>query len=73
MSRGGLRARPIEVWKMVIMRDKAGKVIPKAHLPIKMCPVCGRPFTWRKRWRECWEAVVYCSDACRSKRSRCSG
>ncbi|MGB2516732.1 MAG: DUF2256 domain-containing protein, partial [Pseudomonadales bacterium] len=22
----------------------------KSDLPTKMCPVCNRPFTWRKKW-----------------------
>lgn len=22
----------------------------KANLPTKLCQVCGRPFTWRKKW-----------------------
>jgi len=37
----------------------------KKPLPEKTCPVCQRPFSWRKRWERCWESVVYCSDACR--------
>lgn len=37
----------------------------KKPLPEKTCPVCQRPFSWRKRWERCWDAVVYCSDACR--------
>ncbi|MFM7187485.1 MAG: DUF2256 domain-containing protein [Armatimonadota bacterium] len=35
-------------------------------LPVKRCPVCGRDFTWRKKWERDWESVVYCSDKCRS-------
>ncbi|QVM93874.1 DUF2256 domain-containing protein [Pseudomonas entomophila] len=31
----------------------------------KICTVCGRPFTWRKRWARCWEEVKYCSQRCR--------
>ncbi|MGI4789092.1 MAG: DUF2256 domain-containing protein [Janthinobacterium lividum] len=34
-------------------------------LPSKVCPVCGKPFTWRKKWERDWENVVYCSDQCR--------
>lgn len=34
-------------------------------VPEKLCPVCLRPFSWRKRWERCWDSVVYCSDACR--------
>ncbi|EGQ7741428.1 DUF2256 domain-containing protein, partial [Vibrio parahaemolyticus] len=22
----------------------------KSHLPTKLCPVCERPFSWRKKW-----------------------
>ncbi|MFH5802426.1 DUF2256 domain-containing protein [Alienimonas sp. DA493] len=34
-------------------------------LPTKICPVCGRPFRWRKKWERDWENVRYCSEACR--------
>jgi len=37
----------------------------KAHLPSKPCAVCGRPMSWRKAWARNWDAVLYCSDACR--------
>lgn len=37
----------------------------KAHLPTKTCPVCDRPFTWRKKWERDWDDVVYCSERCR--------
>ncbi|WP_257283073.1 DUF2256 domain-containing protein [Endozoicomonas sp. SESOKO1] len=36
----------------------------------KLCPVCHRPFSWRKKWERCWEAVRYCSRRCRSQRHR---
>ncbi|HBJ71298.1 MAG TPA: DUF2256 domain-containing protein, partial [Cryomorphaceae bacterium] len=29
----------------------------KADLPQKMCPVCQRPFSWRKKWERDWENV----------------
>ncbi len=35
------------------------------NLPSKVCPVCGKPFTWRKKWERDWANVVYCSDKCR--------
>ncbi|WP_330959771.1 DUF2256 domain-containing protein [Photobacterium sp. 53610] len=38
-------------------------------LPTKICPVCQRPFTWRKKWRYCWEHVKYCSERCRRHKS----
>jgi hypothetical protein len=39
----------------------------KARLPSKLCPVCSRPFTWRKKWEREWAQVVYCSKACAAK------
>ncbi|NRA26696.1 MAG: DUF2256 domain-containing protein [Opitutales bacterium] len=42
----------------------------KAHLPSKVCPVCKRSFTWRKKWAKDWENVVYCSERCRRSPSR---
>ncbi|WP_374707459.1 DUF2256 domain-containing protein [Meiothermus sp.] len=38
----------------------------KAHLPIKVCPVCSRPFQWRKKWAQNWPDVMYCSERCRA-------
>lgn len=37
----------------------------KPNLPTKVCPVCNRPFAWRKKWAKVWEQVRYCSDSCR--------
>lgn len=37
----------------------------KNFLPEKICLVCMRPFTWRKKWERVWTEVKYCSDACR--------
>jgi hypothetical protein len=42
----------------------------KTYLPQKTCPVCQRPFAWRKKWARDWEQVVYCSERCRRSRSR---
>ncbi|MBL8816491.1 MAG: DUF2256 domain-containing protein [Planctomyces sp.] len=41
----------------------------KINLPIRQCAVCGRTFTWRKKWERCWEQVRYCSDSCRRQRN----
>ncbi|OKH25326.1 DUF2256 domain-containing protein [Chroogloeocystis siderophila 5.2 s.c.1] len=41
----------------------------KSDLPTKICPVCQRPFTWRKKWADCWDDVKYCSERCRRRRS----
>jgi len=37
----------------------------KRDLPSKRCPVCGRAFSWRKKWERDWDNVKFCSDACR--------
>ncbi|WP_071592352.1 DUF2256 domain-containing protein [Pseudanabaena sp. PCC 6802] len=34
----------------------------KSSLPKKTCPTCKLPFTWRKKWANCWDEVKYCSD-----------
>lgn len=39
----------------------------KAHLPSKPCLACGRPMSWRQRWARNWDAVKFCSDACRRR------
>ncbi|WP_316738915.1 DUF2256 domain-containing protein [Pedobacter aquatilis] len=36
----------------------------KANLPSKICPVCNRPFFWRKKWERDWANVIYCSKKC---------
>ena len=41
----------------------------KAHLPEKLCPVCLRSFTWRKKWEKDWPQVKYCSKRCSGQRS----
>ncbi|WP_429101252.1 DUF2256 domain-containing protein [Aeromonas rivipollensis] len=40
----------------------------KPHLPEKVCPVCQRPFTWRRKWALCWQEVRYCSERCRRQK-----
>ena len=42
----------------------------KQNLPTKVCPVCGRPFTWRKKWEKVWDEVKYCSDRCRRRKDQ---
>jgi hypothetical protein len=34
----------------------------------KTCRSCGREITWRKKWENNWDEVVYCSAACRSRK-----
>ncbi|MEM6628599.1 MAG: DUF2256 domain-containing protein [Bacteroidota bacterium] len=45
----------------------------KSNLPEKICPVCNRPFSWRKKWAGCWEEVRYCSERCRRERKSIVG
>ena len=40
----------------------------KSDLPVKMCIVCNRPYTWRKKWEKIWDEVKYCSDKCRKNK-----
>ena len=44
------------------------KGVKKHNLPEKICIICKKPFTWRKKWEKVWEQVKYCSEKC--KRSK---
>jgi hypothetical protein len=33
----------------------------------RICTVCGRSISWRRKWARDWEAIKYCSDACRKR------
>ncbi|MCB9019928.1 MAG: DUF2256 domain-containing protein [Chitinophagales bacterium] len=41
----------------------------KQDLPQKICPVCSRPFSWRKKWEKNWQDVRYCSERCRRQKT----
>lgn len=47
---------------------KKTKAVKKQDLPSKICVVCGRPFTYRKKWERCWDEVTCCSKACNAQR-----
>lgn len=34
----------------------------------KSCATCGRRMQWRRRWRNTWDTVRYCSGHCRENR-----
>jgi hypothetical protein len=34
----------------------------------KICRVCDRPFTVRKKWKNIFDGVFYCSESCKAKR-----
>jgi hypothetical protein len=42
----------------------------KENLPTKICEVCQRSFTWRKKWEKVWSEVKYCSDRCRNEKNK---
>lgn len=42
----------------------------KQHLPTKVCAVCNREFSWRKKWERDWENVIYCSKRCASDKKK---
>jgi hypothetical protein len=47
---------------------KMPRGIKKQNLPEKVCVVCKRPFTWRKKWETVWDEVTTCSKSCNAKR-----
>ena len=50
-----------------------GKGLPPSQRPSKVRPVCGRPFSWRRKWADVWDQVLYCSDRCRQMRTKKAG
>ncbi|MEE4377471.1 MAG: DUF2256 domain-containing protein [Candidatus Competibacteraceae bacterium] len=42
----------------------------KPYLPEKICVVCKRPISWRRKWAAVWGDVKYCSERCRRRRTR---
>lgn len=32
---------------------------------VKICEFCNKPMEYRKKWRNNWENVKYCSERCR--------
>ncbi|MEN2282671.1 DUF2256 domain-containing protein [Algoriphagus sp. SE2] len=41
----------------------------KSDLPVKVCIVCDKPFSWRKKWEKNWSDVKYCSERCRRNKA----
>ncbi len=35
------------------------KRIKKENLPEKICTVCNKPFSWRRKWEKVWDKVKY--------------
>ncbi|MBK9791935.1 MAG: DUF2256 domain-containing protein [Sphingobacteriales bacterium] len=42
------------------------KTVPKSDFPEKICLVCKKPFSWRKKWKNIWTEIKYCSERCRT-------
>ncbi|MEM9255152.1 MAG: DUF2256 domain-containing protein [Pseudomonadota bacterium] len=42
----------------------------KSDRPTKVCPVCDRPFQWRRKWQRDWATVRYCSERCRRSKQQ---
>ncbi|NCU88682.1 MAG: DUF2256 domain-containing protein [Proteobacteria bacterium] len=41
----------------------------KLKLETKICIVCNKPFSWRKKWEKNWDNVKYCSERCRNSKN----
>ncbi|HBS24618.1 MULTISPECIES: DUF2256 domain-containing protein [Thalassospira] len=54
-------------------RNANGQRPTKSDLPHKTCLTCNRPFVWRRKWRDCWDDVKYCSARCRDHRANNKG
>ncbi|MCF2946621.1 DUF2256 domain-containing protein [Paraglaciecola aquimarina] len=46
------------------MQKRQSKHKGKSALAEKLCPVCQRAFSWRKKWQRDWQNVIYCSKRC---------
>ncbi|MDA9231560.1 DUF2256 domain-containing protein [Rickettsiales bacterium] len=42
----------------------------KSNLPEKICKYCQLPFKWRKKWRNNWDEVKFCSKKCKNEFSK---
>jgi hypothetical protein len=60
------------VWSLFVVSLICVEPLEMPHhenRPTKICPVCERPFQWRRKWRDVWDEVRYCSERCRRQRS----
>ena len=56
-----------EINSTLVQKD-FDNLVKKLKLEKKICPVCDKSFTWRKKWKNNWSSVIYCSERC--KRSK---
>lgn len=47
------------------MPDRLPKPQPETPHHDKICKICGRAISWRKKWARDWDVIRFCSDACR--------
>ena len=45
-------------------------MIKKENFPSKICLICNKPFSWRKKWQKVWNEVKYCSEKCKRNKVR---
>jgi hypothetical protein len=59
-------ARPAGKGPALFAFDPASMAaqLKKGQLPTKICVTCGLPFEYRKKWRNNWPEVKYCSEKC---------
>lgn len=57
-----------ESIKNVGSTKSSNKTMKKENFPSKVCVVCQRPFTWRKKWERSWDEITTCSKKCNSER-----
>ena len=58
------------VWSARFPLNTLSYAMSTGNLPTKVCPVCNREFEWRKKWKDDWENVKYCSERCRRNKDR---
>ncbi|MGC6517124.1 MAG: DUF2256 domain-containing protein [Candidatus Puniceispirillaceae bacterium] len=46
------------------------KMTRKGDLPTRICQMCQKPFTWRKKWARDWDTIRFCSQRCKSDAKR---
>jgi hypothetical protein len=52
------------------MSKKNSKAKSKNNLDSKICPICEKSFSWRKKWERDWENVIYCSKLCQKNKDK---
>ena len=56
--------------KEVSIDSMGFKVIDRGQQKLaKLCVVCQRQFTWRKKWEHNWKDVTVCSDRCKRQKT----